>query len=168
MTAGRTPRSPKRIETETEEELIGRSGGGGKLSRSETVTVRLDPKLRYLATLAARKQRRTLSSFIEWAVEEALKRVQIVEAPDPKTVIDEGENLWDVDEPDRFVKLAQHFPELLTFEEQSLWKSIREDPDLVVVTVDKSTGAKTVVHIEIKRLRSQWKMLAQPRDSKLR
>jgi hypothetical protein len=34
--------------------------GGGKLSRSETVTVRLDPKLRYLAELAALKQRRTL------------------------------------------------------------------------------------------------------------
>ena len=40
-------------------------GGGAKLSRSETVTVRLDPKLRYLAELGARSQRRTVSSFIE-------------------------------------------------------------------------------------------------------
>ena len=40
-----------------------RKGGGGKLARSETVTVRLDPKLRYLAELAARIQRRSVSSF---------------------------------------------------------------------------------------------------------
>ena len=48
--------------------------GGGKLARSEVVTVRLDPRLRYLANLVARKQRRTLSSFIEWAIEESLTR----------------------------------------------------------------------------------------------
>ena len=50
----------------TEQEM--RKGGGGKLSRSETVTVRLDPKLRYLAELAARLHRRTLSSYVEWAI----------------------------------------------------------------------------------------------------
>ena len=54
-----------------------RKGGGGKLARSETVTVRLDPKLRYLAELAARKQRRTVSSFIEWAVEQSFSGVNL-------------------------------------------------------------------------------------------
>lgn len=54
-----------------------RKGGGGKLSRSEIVTVRLDPKLRFAVELAARKQRRTASSFIEWAVEEAIKRLPL-------------------------------------------------------------------------------------------
>jgi hypothetical protein len=39
--------------------------------------VRLDPKLRYLAELAARKQRRTVSSFIEWTIEEALKNIYL-------------------------------------------------------------------------------------------
>lgn len=38
-----------------------RRGGGSKLIRSETVTVRLDPKLRYLASLAARKQHERLT-----------------------------------------------------------------------------------------------------------
>ena len=49
-----------------------RKGGGGKLARSETVTVRLDPKLRYLAELAARLHRCTLSSYIEWAINASL------------------------------------------------------------------------------------------------
>ncbi|MEC4747460.1 hypothetical protein [Methylomicrobium sp. Wu6] len=108
-----------------------KKASGGKLSRSETVTVRLDPKLRYLAELAARKQRRTLSSFIEWAIEDSLNRVEIYHGSgyngDPSlTVHDEINTLWDVDEADRFCKLAMSYPELLTHEEQRLWKLIKE------------------------------------------
>jgi len=106
--------------------------GGGKLSRSETVTVRLDPKLRYLAELGARKHRRTLSSFIEWATEESLDRIALREDvhDGPITIADEAESLWDVDESDRFAKRALRYPELLTHEEQTLWKLVRENGHL--------------------------------------
>lgn len=103
--------------------------GGGKLNRSETVTVRLDPKLRYLAEIAARKQRRTLSSFIEWAIEDALQRVTVQEGDDQfsRSIATDASELWDVDEPDRFVKLALRYPDLLTHEEQICWKLIKEN-----------------------------------------
>lgn len=103
--------------------------GGGKLSRSETVTVRLDPKLRYLAELAARKQRRTLSSYVEWAIEDSLNRTVLQEDHNGNatTLADEVPNLWDVDDADRFAKLALRYPELLTHEEQVRWKLIREN-----------------------------------------
>lgn len=109
-----------------------RKAGGGKLSRSETVTVRLDPKLRYLAELAAKKQRRTLSSFIEWAIEDALGRVNLYEGEGyngdhSRSVGEEAAQLWDVDEADRFAKLAVRYPDLLTHEEQVLWKLIKEN-----------------------------------------
>jgi len=109
-----------------------RKTGGGKLSRSETVTVRLDPKLRYLAELAAKKQRRTLSSFIEWAIEDALGRVTIYEGTGynddhDRSVGQEAAQLWDVDDADRFAKLAVRYPDLLTHEEQVLWKLIKEN-----------------------------------------
>lgn len=100
-----------------------RKHGGGKLSRSETVTVRLDPKVRYLAELAARAQRRTLSSFIEWAVETALSTQSLVDGG--VTVAKVGEQLWDVNELERFVKLASSFPHLLTSDELERWKQIR-------------------------------------------
>lgn len=102
--------------------------GGGKLSRSETVTVRLDPKLRYLAELAARKQRRTLSSYIEWALEDSLKSTVLAQdfRGNGTTVADEASNLWDVDEADRFAKLALRYPYLLTHDEQVRWKLICE------------------------------------------
>lgn len=104
-----------------------KKSGGGKLSRSETVTVRLDPKLRYLAELAARKQRRTLSSFIEWAIEDTLKRIPISEHQnDDRTIHDVSQSLWDVDDADRFANLAFNFPEWMNHEEQVLWKFVRE------------------------------------------
>lgn len=109
-------------------QLESKKSGGGKLSRSETVTVRLDPKLRYLAELAARKQRRTLSSFIEWAIEDALERVYLDEHGTSVTKV--ANTLWDVDDSDRFAKLALRFPDLLTHEEQVLWKLVRENGHL--------------------------------------
>jgi len=47
-------------------------GGGAKLNRSEVVYVRLDPMVHQGAQLAAARERRTLSSFVECAVEERL------------------------------------------------------------------------------------------------
>ena len=111
-----------------------RRGGGSELSRSATVTVRLDPKLRYLAGLAARKQRRTLSSFIEWSIEESLKHVALRDydehGKDSAPISGQAEKLWDVDEADRFVKLAMSYPELLNHHEQVVWKLVRENGHL--------------------------------------
>ena len=81
-----------------------RKGGGGKLARSETVTVRLDPKLRYLAELAARLHRRTLSSYIEWSIEASLGNNRLTTDPNGASIRDEAEELWDVDDADRFAK----------------------------------------------------------------
>lgn len=97
---------------------------GCKLNRSEIVTMRFDPKLRYLADLAARKHRRTLSSYIEWAVQESLKHVCLNDQG--RSVQDENDSLWDVTESDRFVMLAFRYPELLNHTEQIKWKLIRE------------------------------------------
>lgn len=142
-----------------------RKSGGGKLSRSETVTVRLDPKLRYLAELAARKQRRTLSSYIEWAIEESLNRVVIDEdkifgGQNTATVADVATSLWDVDDPDRFVKLAIRYPDMLTHEEQTLWKLVRENGYLWKGRYDKNSGDWTwaidLDRLIIERLRERW------------
>lgn len=109
-----------------------RSGAGGTLARSETVTVRLDEKLRFLADIAARTQRRTLSSFIEWSIEQALRREQIVTLSDEpaRPIMDLQDSVWDIDEADRFVKLAMGFPSLLNYDEQKLWKLLKECPGL--------------------------------------
>ena len=122
---------------------VPRKESGSKLSRSETVTVRLDPKLRYLAELASRKQRRTLSSFIEWAIEDSLSRVELYQGSsyeDPSINLkDESEKLWDVDAADRLCKLASTYPELLTHDEQRIWKLIKELNNAVIDEKPEST-----------------------------
>ena len=134
-----------------------RKGGGAKTSRSETVTVRLEPKLRYLAELAARKQRRTLSSFIEWAIEATLERdtysYDSATGPIGATWAEVVNDLWDVDERDRFVLLARNMPSLLTHDEQVLWKLIKETPYVWKTHPTIGPG------IDFDRLRECWPVL---------
>ncbi len=141
-----------------------RKAGGGKLARSETVTVRLDPRLRYLAELAALKQRRTVSSFIEWAIEDSLGRVYLQEGgygnEQGTTVADVSAKLWDVDDADRFVKLALNYPDLLTHEEQKRWKLIRENGYLWRGNYNRNGGKWTWQvaegYLRFDQLREHW------------
>lgn len=147
-----------------------RRKGGGKLSRSETVTVRLDPKLRYLAELAARRQRRTLSSYIEWSIEDSLKRAELA-VGGGKTLAEEALALWDVDEADRFAKLALRHPDLLTHEEQVLWKFIREHGGMwrgSYVGIDQEwTWQIDEESLDFAQLREWWITFCAVADGKL-
>jgi hypothetical protein len=84
-----------------------------------------------LAELCARKQHRTLSNFIEWAVEQSLSDVILDDNWQGSSVsVAEAERnyrLWDVHEADRVIRLALRYPYLLTIEGQIIWKLVRED-----------------------------------------
>ncbi len=95
--------------------------------RTEVFAMRLDPKLKYLAEIAARHQRRSLANFMEWAIELGLKNTEIGENDASLTTVwDKGRILWDVNEADRFANLAFKEPNLMTYDEQILWKVICE------------------------------------------
>lgn len=137
------------------------------MPRSITVGVRLDPKVRYLAELAARKQRRSLSSFIEWAVQESFGRVLLREGglannDHGTSIADAAAWLWDIDHADRFARLALRYPDLLTHEEQATWKLIRENGYFWKGSHDKTgvwtwrTDEKEVI---FERLREHWDKL---------
>lgn len=131
---------------------------GPKLSRSETVSVRLDPKLRYLADLAARRQRRSLSSYIEWAIEDSLKHCAL-DLNSGVVLADEAEALWDVDDADRFARLALRHPELLTHDEQVLWKLVRDNGFVWrghFASDGEWTWNVTEGALNFKRLREHW------------
>ncbi len=134
---------------------------GGK--RTEIVSVRIDPKLKYLAELAARKQRRSLSGYIEWMLERSLDQVPLYEGDSHAESVSVAEaerlhNLWDVDEPDRAIKLALHYPELLTYEEQLIWKLVRENGLLWRGNYHKGEWAWTVQEKSLiwDRLHKYW------------
>lgn len=100
---------------------------GPKLNRSEIIQVRFDPKLRIAAELAAAKERRSLSSLIEWALQRAVPDVMVTTKDGrPISAAEVAETIWDTEEADRFVKLATQFPELLTYDQQRLWRAMRD------------------------------------------
>lgn len=118
------------------------------LSKTQTVTVRLDPKLRYLLELAARKHRRTISSYIEWAVEASLRDVHLLDneysSSNSITIADEANTLWDVDESERFIRLAINYPELLDITEQEKLKMLF-DSGLLEPAIDSFSNSGTPI-----------------------
>ncbi len=95
----------------------------GETARSETLAIRLDPRTRYMLELAGRVQHRTLSSVVEWMINNSLKDIPIDEE---KSLAAVQADLWDIDESDRLIKLAFSNYSLLSFDEQKIWKVIRE------------------------------------------
>ncbi len=134
-----------------------KKGAGGGLTRSQVVTVRFDPKLKFAAELAARKQRRSVSSFIEWAVGEAIAKVKLDENNNINDVMNQ---VWDVEDSDRFVKLALNFPELLTYDEEKLWKIITEyEPFWRGEVAGGEYGGINSDSISLGVLRNNWETL---------
>jgi hypothetical protein len=68
--------------------------------------------------------------------------------------------LWDVNEADRFVKLAHEFPDLLTHEEQILWNLVRRTTLLWRKTnvkfSDDPTWLPLETHFHFELLREHW------------
>jgi hypothetical protein len=105
----------------------GRRPREGRLARSAAATLRVDDKLLYLIELAARKQKWTVSSYLEWAAERCLKEVLLTTSEGTlRSIADESDELWHSNKIERFVKLASRHPELLNYHEETRWKLIRD------------------------------------------
>lgn len=98
---------------------VGRpSSGKGKL-----ISLRLTPKMRYCVELLARVQRRnSITAVIEFALDSLMQ--------DSKSGLYDASGsylpdlIWDEDEIYCFVKLCLHRPELLTYDEELVWRVI--------------------------------------------
>lgn len=103
--------------------------------RSETLFMKIDPKLKYLAEIAARDEDRSLSGFVDRALRLALETKgqrdnadlnvsEPVAPPAPQPLWLEG--IWDEDEATRFFKVAASRYDLLSVGEQLLWKLLTD------------------------------------------
>jgi hypothetical protein len=110
----------------------------GEGARSETLTVRLTPRMKYGLELQARKQHRTLAGVVEWAIERGLyhetdgllKEMDItnsVSGTVEKAKLNLLEWLWDPSEIKRLCLLCMYAYELMTYEEQKLWSLIAQN-----------------------------------------
>ena len=119
---------------------------GGR-NRTEIISVRLDVRTRYAAELAAAKQRRPLSGFVEWAVGEA---IGLVPAGGNQTIADVVFQTWDPVESDRLINLGLHFPAYLSADQEMIWKVIKEHPGL------KKEGV-----VDRAKVRKHWKKILE-------
>jgi hypothetical protein len=146
--------------------------GGSREGRSETVTIRMSPRIKYLVDIAARAERRTVSSILEWCFEEALashtaKRPIMVPAYAGMEIdlFETAAVLWDVDEADRFARLALYAPTLLNYDEAVLWKRIWEHEGFwhrdLQVRRTLTDPAELLAALDLVALRAQWDLLQQ-------
>lgn len=126
--------------------------------RTEVFAMRFDPKLKYLSELAARKQRRSLANFVEWAIEQALARVLVKGAGsdgDELSIADASKYLWALDEPERLVKLATVCPDLLSYDEQLIWRVICEH-SVYNQAVERESVFKNQEDFDVALVRACW------------
>ena len=133
--------------------------------RKEATNFRLEPIVKYTAEIAARVQRKNLTTFLEWSMSESFKKLTF---DDGNTIASQMDYLWDIDEADRFIKLAYTYPRLLTYDEQHLLKLINEnfsvfkkDPDNFIPTnKDEEAAFKAnipmLAFIDFKKVRDRW------------
>lgn len=129
--------------------------------RKEATSVRLEPKIKYLVEIAARIQRRSVTNYIEWALEESLRSVHMDDNisgsyGNTATLDYLKDFLWSINESERFMILALNYPELLTFEEQKLWQVISKHPYLYL---DKCPGPWMSENINYDALDKDWEVL---------
>ena len=93
-------------------------------SRAGMLNMRIEPKVKYLAEIAAIDEQRTLSSFVERAIRQALRtKAQNEEEDETAPQLPMwGEGFFDEDEATRFFLLASGRHDLLSVPEQRFIK----------------------------------------------
>lgn len=122
---------------------MARKATRGEQTKGETITVRLSPKMKFGLELLARKQHRTISGVVEWAIARALESDELGQAKTETTASQsikgpdgEGvpftitympllERLWAPHESERILNLSKHAPNLLSFEEEVILRILR-------------------------------------------
>ncbi|MBV4544684.1 hypothetical protein [Pseudomonas triticicola] len=136
--------------------------------KTETLTLRLDPKVKMMIELISRIRRQSITGVVEAAIEGIAFDL---DAP----YFDDGEThnyslgvifseIWSTDESELFINTCFRLPSLLTYEEQRLWETIkispvfREKPSSTLVTDWKIDG---VGRLDKAMIRNFWSELTE-------
>lgn len=90
--------------------------------KSEVITLRVSPKVKFGLDIRARLNSRTLAQTAELAIQRMLGLApSAVDAATEALEREIIEKLWSPHRGARFVNLVRHHPELMTYEEESRW-----------------------------------------------
>lgn len=132
-----------------------------KAPRKDVMSLRIEPRLKYLIDLGARIQRRNLTNYVEWALEESLKGVPVTIEGKESNLLEMSDLVWNTSEPARFIALATNFKDLLTFEEQKMWELIKYHPFLFTSPPNKKF---IISNIDTTKVIELWDLLNESKD----
>lgn len=93
--------------------------------KTETLSLRIDPKTRYGLELLSRLQRRSATGVVEWTLANAFASESVRDAGGhASSLADAMDTLWQPDEPSRFLSMAFFYPALMTYEEERMFAVI--------------------------------------------
>lgn len=113
-----------------------------KDKKGAVITFRLTPKYRFALELMARRQHRSVTGVVEWAIDQALQIDGIGHPPSKPEVLclDNGakvdiekftlsllDRLWSPNEAKRLVNFGKYAPNLMSFEEKLIWEKIQDE-----------------------------------------
>lgn len=101
--------------------------------KSEVLSLRIDPRLKYGLDLLARQQRRSVTGVVEWVIGETFRKEPINDADGRERAFSEAvEVLWSENELERLLKLWFFYPSLLSYEESRMVNVLLRSWDLWV------------------------------------
>lgn len=99
--------------------------------KTEVLSIRIDPRVKYGLELLSRLQRRSTTGVVEWAIQSAFQS-EIFEPANEyrgETRLEEVmDELWHINDIERIVALALRKEQLLTYEESRIWKVLSSTP----------------------------------------
>ena len=96
---------------------------------SVTLSLRLDPRSKYLIDLLGREQKRGLTAVIERSVERAAADTFLMsEGGEGISFLAMVDQIWSTDEPTRLCNLARLRADLLTVDEMRIWETVKISP----------------------------------------
>jgi hypothetical protein len=108
--------------------------------KTETLTLRLDPKVKLMIELISRIRRQSITGVVEAAIEEIAFDLDAPFVsggePHPMSLSSAVSEIWSTDESERFVFLCHYLPSLITYEEQRLWETIRASKFFMIPGTD--------------------------------
>lgn len=136
--------------------------------KTETLTLRLDPKVKFMIEVVSRLKRQSITGVVEAAIEELAFDLDVPfhdgGNTENRSVANALTKVWSTDESERFINLCYHLPNLLTFEEQRIWETIKSSP----VFVDKNASkigsywqVEGVGHLDRSHIRIFWNDLLE-------
>lgn len=135
-------------------------------SATISVSLRIDPKVKYAIDLLAREQKRTITGVVEWAVMQAVRAHKmpgyVGKDDEDLSLYDFLEMAWSPIESHRIVALGSYMESLLTFEESCLYKVVKSIPEMYQeVNYDPKDPTYVETRIKYELLGAYWPMIEQ-------